>query len=128
MDLAAWWRARRWRALLELIEQLPTASRFRGAVLNDPEQARMIALAREYGTDDDDTPEPWSPPVAEYDLTAQLLREILHTVTAAAGAKSPAYFPAPRTEVDRQQEGLSLAQAVSIGTRYGFTAEDFGLT
>jgi len=129
VDLAAWWRARRWRALLELIEQLPPASRFQEAVHNDPEQARFIAMAREFGPDgdEDDEREPWAPPMSQYDLVAMLLREIAQNTAAAAGAKKPNYIPTPRTEVDRQVEILRMQHVVSIGSRYGFSPEDFGL-
>lgn len=42
VDLAVWWKQRRWRALLELIEQLPHASRLWEARLNDDEEAERI--------------------------------------------------------------------------------------
>lgn len=131
MDLAVWWRARRWRALLELIDQLPDASRLREAIYNDPEQARLIALSREYSSpeeeDDEEQQQLWSPKFSEFTLTALLLREIVHNTAAAAGAKRPFYIPAPLTEVDRQLEQLALAHTVQIGSRYGFSPSDFGV-
>lgn len=127
MDLAAWWQARRWRALLELIEQLPQASRFQEAWQNDPDQARLIALRREYSESGEGPPEPWAPRLADYTLTVMLLREIVQNTAAAAGAKKPAYIPGPRTEVDRQVELIRLEHAYSVGARFGFSPEDFGL-
>lgn len=117
MDLAAWWRARRWRELLELIEQLPTASRLNEATLNDPEAAALInaerqaeeAAAQETGEET----EPWSPRFSEFDLHAQMLRDVINELAdlravtiAAAGGKyrRPKDYPRPRTEVDRLRE------------------------
>jgi hypothetical protein len=125
VDLAVWWQQRRWRALLELIEQLPPTSRFQEAVYNDPEQARLIAMQREYATEDGDA-EPWSPRLSEYDLHAMLLREIAHNVAAmATQGKTGAYLPAPRTEVDRQADQLARLVAQRIGARFGFSPDDF---
>lgn len=126
MDLAVWWQQRRWVGLLELIDNLPTTSRLNEAAQNDPEQARLLALAREYA-EDDEAAERWSPRPSEYDLAAMLLREIAHNTAAIAGVKKPHYIPAPRTEVDRQLEQIALLQAVSVGSRYGFDATDFGV-
>lgn len=126
MDLAAWWQARRWRALLELIEQLPSTSRLQEAVRQDPEQARLIALQREYAAEGDDEPEAWSPRWSEYDLHAMLLREIAHNLAAlVTKGKTHAYIPEPRTEVDRWVDEIARMQAISIGTRYGFSPDDF---
>ena len=122
MDLAAWWQARRWVGLLELIDNLPDASRLKGAIYNDPEQARLIAIQRE--TADPDR-ESWSPSVAEYDLHAMLLREVVHNLAALRQEKNPTYIPAPRTEIDRQAQQLAKAVAVEIGARFGFSPEDF---
>lgn len=128
MDLAVWWRQRRWVGLLELIDQLPAHCRLNEAVQNDPEQARLMALAREYAQDGDEQPEPWSPPPSEFDLHAMLLREIAHNLAAlVTQGKTSAYIPAPRTEVDRQVEQIARLHAVSIGARYGFSAADFGV-
>lgn len=123
MDLAAWWQARRWPALLELIDGLPTTSRLREAIYDDPEQARVIAMQREES--DPDEMDPWSPRMSEYDLHALLLREVVHNLAALRREKNPVYIPAPKTEVDRQAQQLAKAMAVSIGARFGFSPEDF---
>lgn len=122
MDLAEWWRARRWRALLELIDQLPSSSRLQEAIYDDPEQAAVIAAARDEGQDDDAPT--WSPRLSEFDLHALLLREIAHNVASLAGAKNPTYIPWPKTEVDRQSELLARAYAVGVASRFGFSPED----
>lgn len=109
MDLAAWWQARRFVGLLDLIDSLPPDSRLNEAVQNDPEQAELIARAREEQADDSGSS--WSPPVSQYDLHAAMLRELIQSVAqlraavlAARTGKEktvPTVFPAPVTEVDR---------------------------
>lgn len=51
VDLPAWLAARRYRAVLELIDELPQACRLQEAILNDPEQAQLI-LAEELARDE----------------------------------------------------------------------------
>lgn len=132
VDLAQWWRQRRFRSLLELIDQLPGASRYSEAIQNDPEQAQMIAQAREEQAGDE--PEPWSPRVADYDLHAHLLRDLIQSVlglqtavVAAAGGKpgSTPTYPGPKTEVDRAIEALNEAWARDLAARFGFAEDDF---
>lgn len=108
MDLVAWWQARRWAGLLELIDELPPASRLNEALLNDKEIAQEI-VARETGEKSE-----WSPRVSEFDLHALLLRDIMQAiqgvqaaVIAGAGGKPPSIspYPSPKTALDeiRQQ-------------------------
>lgn len=48
MVLSEWVsRPHRWRELVDLIDELPTACRLRGAILNDPEEAAAIVAAEE---------------------------------------------------------------------------------
>ena len=118
MDLARWWQDRRWVALLELIDQLPQASRFMEAVVNDPEQADLIARSRE-GADE----VPWSPRFSEFGLLERLMRDavmaiqgVQAAVIAAAGGKPPKVepYPVPVTEIDRAVERANRAWAESI--------------
>lgn len=120
VDLARWWQDRRYRGLLELIDQLPQASRYMEAVANDPEQARLIAEARSKGSGEG---EAWSPRLAEFDLHARLMRDQIQAlmgvqaaVIAAAGAKPPKIdpYPVPVTEIDRAVERANRAWAQSI--------------
>lgn len=137
MDLAAWWRARRWVGLLELIDQLPAASRLNEAIQNDPEQAEIIALhieEQKQKADADAEQKPWSPRVAEYDLHANLLRDLIQAtlglrsaVIASNGGKpgqTPDY-PAPITEVHKATARLERAWAQSVLSQFGFDPEDF---
>lgn len=138
VDLRQWWRERRFRALLELIDQLPGASRLNEAIQNDPEQAEIIALhieeqkrkAAETGAEQS----PWSPRVSEYDLHANLLRDLiqatlgLRAAVIASGGGKPGQipdYPAPITEVDKATARLERAWAHSVLERFGFDPEDF---
>lgn len=130
MDLAEWYAAGRWVALLELIDMLPGACRFNEAVANDPVSARHLAelsMERPEGAD------PWAPRVSEFDLHATIQREILHaikglaSITIAAAGSNPGEqrpFPAPKTEVDRAMEKLSREWTTDFVQQFGFSAED----
>lgn len=138
VDLRTWWRERRFRALLELIDQLPGASRLNEAIQNDPEQAEIIALhieeQKQKAAETDAEQAPWSPRVAEYDLHANLLRDLIQAtlglraaVIASAGGKpgqTPDY-PAPITEVDKATVRLERAWAHRVLGQFGFGPEDF---
>lgn len=116
MNLATWWKARRWVALLELINQLPNTSRTQAAMVNDPE-----LVAQMLDSEDDDTPA-WSPPLTDWNTSAVLAAEtrdlLLDVVRLLSGIRSgipivqqerlkPAPktggkpFPRPVTEIDR---------------------------
>jgi hypothetical protein len=126
VDLAEWYAAGRWVALLDLIDGLPTASRLNEAIVNDPEAAAAIANMPK-------SSEEWSPRVSEFDLNAHLLREILHAVKsngqisiAAAGGKPGELkpFPVPVTEVERAIEAIERQWAESFVGQFGFDATD----
>lgn len=117
--MARWWRDRRWVALLDLIDQLPQASRFMEAVANDPEQAALIAEAR--SKDDDD--EPSFLRLSEFGLTERLLRDavlairgVQAAVIASASGKPARIepYPMPRTEIARAVERANERWAQSI--------------
>jgi len=126
VDLAEWYAAGRWVALLDYIDGLPSACRLNEAIVNDKEAAAEIARMPQ-------SSEEWAPRVAEFDLTAHLLREILHAVKSngqiaisAAGAKPGEVkpFPSPRTEIDRAIEALEREWTESFIQQFGFAAED----
>lgn len=134
VDLRSWWRERRFRALLDLIDQLPAASRLNEAIQNDPEHAELIARAREEADNEDEGREPWSPRLAEYDLHAHLMRDMIQAlvgvrtaVIAAAGGKprSVPDYPTPVTEVDKATARLERAWAQNVLQQFGFDPEDF---
>jgi hypothetical protein len=126
IDLAEWYAAGRWVALLDYIDGLPSACRLNEARVNDPEEARYLAALPEPSTS-------WAPRVAEFGLTEHLLREILHAVQSngqisigVAGGKPGELkpFPAPRTEVDRAIEAMEREWAESFVGQFGFDATD----
>jgi len=119
VDLAEWFGARRWKALLELIEQLPEASRFREAILNDREVVAELVAANADGDGGG-----WAPRVSEFDLHATFLRDLVHSVhqliavtIAAGGGKPPRVKPppVPRTVLEeaRREVGKKWADWVT---------------
>lgn len=138
VDLRQWWRERRFRALLDLIDQLPAASRLNEAIQNDPEQAEIIARhieeQKRKAAEAGEEQRPWSPRVAEFDLHASLLRDLIQAtlglraaVIASAGGKPGTVpdYPAPITEVDKATARLERAWAQGVLERFGFSPDDF---
>lgn len=105
IDLPAWLAARRYRAVLELIDELPQACRLQEAILNDPEQAQLILadeLARDEAellgyvrgvdvdpddlrdtSDEEDQAQPlWRPRLRDWD-TAAIQRAAIHAQLVA---------------------------------------------
>lgn len=127
MDLAQWVADGRWEALLELIDQLPSACRLNEAIAQDEEAAEFMLKAGDpTGT--------WSPRVAEFDLTNSLLVSLINEVKmlrqsgiAVAGGKpkKETPFPSPRTAVDKVRERLAQDEAKHIAYGFGFGPEDF---
>jgi len=135
-DLSLLWRQRRFRALLDLIDQLPSASRLNEAILNDPEQAQLIAEDRERQLQEqgEQARKPWSPRLSEYDLHANLLRDLIQSVlglraaviASGGGKPSPITdYPTPATEVDKAMARLERAWAHNVLGQFGFGPEDF---
>lgn len=109
MDLGQWWQAGRYRALLEVIDELPEPNRVTEAQLNDPEVAPAILQARL------EKPEtPWHPPARDMSLTNFLLLRLNNAVASMAGAADNDLLPLPVTEVDRAEDRLRHAEALSI--------------
>lgn len=126
MDLAGWYAAGRWVALLELIDGLPTACRLNEAIVNDPEAAAVIANTPKSSDE-------WAPRVSEFDLHAHLSREVLHAVKglgqiliATAGGKPGELrpFPAPVTEVEKAIEAIERQWAENFVGQFGFDPTD----
>ena len=127
MDLAQWFRDKRWVAILELIDGLPSASRYSEALLNDPEAAAYLAEQPKPNED-------WSPRSSEYTLTANLLREILHAIMSlkqtqiglAGGSNSGGDkpFPAPVNELDRILARMERQWVEDFAALLGYSPED----
>lgn len=128
VDLAEWYAAGRWVALLDYIDMLPSACRLNEAIVNDPEAAKAIADAQQ-GKES----EPYAPRTAEWDLTATLLSEIvngLQVLTAATikvnggkpGNIKP--FPTPRTKIQAAMKAAEREWAEEFVQQLGFSPED----
>lgn len=94
MDLAQWLHDGRVVALLEIIDDLPAASRLHEAIASDPEQARLMAehLATEPDMGD------WHPRQSQFPLVAELLAAIYDVLVAANSSSDgppPKPFPRP---------------------------------
>lgn len=132
MDVAALYAAGRWAAILDYIDGLPSASRLNEALMNDPETAAYMAqLSMEQGEDER---KPYAPRLAEWDIHATLLRELVDglkslsalTLRIAGGKPGDLQpFPSPRTAVDDAKKEAERRWAVDFGSRLGFGANDF---
>lgn len=127
MDLAAWFREKRWVALLELIDGLPGASRFNEALANDPELAEIIAMQPE-------PTEPWAPRVQDFTLTNMILAQIADILkssqqtqigTAGGKPKQIKPFPTPRTAIDRAKEAHEKQFVSDVLGLFGYGPGDF---
>lgn len=97
MDLAAEWRSRRWRRLLNIIDHLPRDSAYFEALTEDVDLAERIASR----------PEPkssapkrrmtdWSPTVELLSAVVDRLAELTQAVASLGGAKPRKLPCAPR--------------------------------
>lgn len=116
-----WWRDRRWRELLGLIDGLPKSSRFMEAVLNDPEMFDSLPAPSNSGGE-------WSPEFTEWTTTTMILgsvvdelRQLQQIVIGTAGGRPKRVnpFPTPVTLWSRAgkrqvsyEDRLASAQAI----------------
>lgn len=133
MDLGAWWKARRWKALLDLIDLLPQHTRLAEAKLSNPDEARRMleeqhrrAQRDGVSTDDDAA---WTPPLYGYDTQSHFLREIRNFLAAFVFEKQFDAVPPPRTALDEQralrrehEAAVTIAKATP---RFAHVLEDF---
>lgn len=133
MDLSEWLEDGRWSATLELIEQLPWASRFREALLNDHDFADAIAEQQVRQQDDDQSDD--GPRVSEFGPVEQRLTTLIELSKAqlawlqkSAGVKKPKPLKPERpvttlvselVKQKEQQAGFEIAQL------FGFERQDF---
>lgn len=125
-DLGDWLRSERWSALVDLIDQLPSACRLNEAIAQDDEAAdELVAIMDESEGEGPD----WSPRVAEFDLTNTMLAELIdqvkllgQTIIAANGgnAKKIRPFPKPKTAIDRARARQDLNLFYDMQSKFGF--------
>lgn len=127
MDLAVLYAAGRYTALLDYIDMLPRACRFKEAMANDPELAKILAAQP-------DSTEPWAPEVHEVTLTNMILALIAdrlslvqNTQVAVAGKKPAEFkpFPTPRTAIDRAKEAHEQQFVSEVLGLFGYEPGDF---
>lgn len=133
MDLARWVADKRWVALLDFIDMLPTASRLNEAISNDPESAQLLAEQRLAAQDSEGGKE-WSPRVSEYGLDQQMMGELinlnkqmLQALTVQITQKAPKAekpFPVPRTAIEDFMERIERQRTVDFAGLFGFAPED----
>lgn len=126
VDLALWYAEGRVDGLLDLIDNLPGASRLTEAVTNDPEAAEELARLRL--SDDSEKPD-WAPRVAEFGLTEHLLSQIIDLLQSQIGVSIKAAggkpgdvkpTPRPRTEIDAAVARLEREWTVDFLGHLGF--------
>lgn len=125
VDLAAWYAAGRWVAILDFLDGLPSACRLNEAISNDPETAQALAAMPKPA-------DPWAPRVSEFDLNATMQREILHALMAlrmtmlAVNGQRPGDlepFPGPRTRLEAALADADRAATVALVELFGFTED-----
>lgn len=106
VDLAQLVAARRWRALIDLVTELPSTSRLMDALVNDEEYARA---AVEVFNAIDAPPQGFSS-VREETTQVQILRDLFDLISRALGGKTR--YPRPVTAIDRAKQA-SIEGAVA---------------
>lgn len=100
--------ARRWRALIDLVTELPATSRLTDALVNDEEYAAAIVEQIPDLTESS----PTLTSVAEETLQVQILRDLFDLIASALGAKGR--YPRPVTAVDRARTHLVESSAEAL--------------
>jgi len=133
VDLAEWYAAGRWVALLDFIDMLPSASRLNEAITNDPEAAALLAeqyLASRGEAEDEDA---GAPRVSEYGLANKQLGDLLNemkqvkqAIIASAGMKpkSEKPSPTPRTGIEKAIAAAERKWAEDFIQQFGFSPDD----
>jgi hypothetical protein len=126
VDLAEWYAAGRWVALLDFIDGLPSASRLNEAKTNDPELAKLLAQHKDSSGD-------WAPRVSEFGLTQHMLRDVLmkldtliNVSISAAGGKPGEIkpFPSPKSALPAAIEAAEREWAGEFIQQFGFDPDD----
>lgn len=122
-DVDEWLHDRsRWGELLDLIDRLPLHSFTKAAILNDPEQARLIAEAS-----DGEGKSAWHPALIDFTPEHQAaaavydrLGELTGAVYGALGEKYKGKsYPRPVTAVDRAREQIVREAAEDLIALFG---------
>lgn len=117
IDLGQLWRARRWRKLLNLIDQLPRDSHYVEAQLDDEELAALMltlpapAASRRMSE--------WTPEVEALAVVIDRLTEVIAVQIAAAGGTAPTFqaYLRPATAADRVRARERMANHRALVAR-----------
>lgn len=122
--------------LADLLSQLPQASRFWAAMMEDEDYAAMVLDAHLSQDEDDEEVPKWAPSYRDYTANYQLLAQVYdainvvnYTVAAVQGAKprKPKPLPSPKTGIDRAKEQAARQQANSLYAAFGREVPDWGV-
>lgn len=116
VDLGELWRARRWRHLLDLLDNLPAHMPFSAATVNDPEHAAMVAKAivdrEEAAKDSAEKSAPNAPPLVGFSPEVAALTRLIDAVNGVAHmtilANSDRPVPEPKPE-PRPESAIDVA-------------------
>lgn len=119
MDLAAEWRGRRWRKLLNIIDRLPRDSAYVEAISEDD------ALADAMISSEQPTDQPvrrlsdWSAEVELLTALVDRVSELIQVIVAVNGAKpsAPPTAPRPVTAFDRARDRARQRRHQSLVAR-----------
>lgn len=106
-------RARRWRFLLNIIDRLPSNSRYAEAVADDDEAAEaFLKSGIEQPTSASMRLSDWSAEVAEMRVIAERMATLVSAIVAVNGGTPPKFPPLPRpfTASDRVKRRLATEQ------------------
>ena len=109
VDLGAMVRQRRVRELLDLVDELPAASRLSEARATDPRLAWHLLAQREEAQDLE-----WRPRVRDYGLQELLLLRLCNLTASLAGARDDDLLDGPRTAVDDLIERARTTEALYL--------------
>jgi hypothetical protein len=123
LDLAREWHSRRWRRLLNFIDNLPRNSAYVTALVEDEEYAEAV-VAAEAGAQERHRPRrymnEWSVEVELLSSVLDRLGELISVSVVAAGAKkAPKVAPAPRpmTAIERIRQKRRWRRHESLVSR-----------
>lgn len=128
----------RFTELADLLSQLPQASRFWAAMMEDPDYTEMVLdahLSQDDEAEDEEVPK-WAPAYRDYSALYQLLAQVYdavnvvnYTVAAVQGGKprKPKPLPSPKTGIDRAKEQAARQQASSLYAAFGRETPDWSV-
>jgi hypothetical protein len=118
------WRARKWRALLNLIDHLPQNTHYQNALAKDPEHAARIAEHRAQHPEQETDASPpwytWSPELAKLTDVLDQLKIISYRIAAtngATGVEKPKMDARPKSELSKAMERMKWRKHEALAAR-----------